>query len=799
MKYRFLIFLLVFSASIQLNAQERRVQENGKTYLIHVVQRGETIFSLSKTYSVDKKELLNANPNLIFGLKTGEDLKIPVTIQIQPAQPQAVKQPQKPLFHSYKVKRRDGLHFIAQRYGVEVDDILKYNPELEKKGLKRGMVLQIPDVADLERIRKIQIQSQKQEQEKPKSLGQKTHRVVGDETLYSISKKYNCTISSLLEANPEAKSGLRIGMVLAIPLAQQTVEQKPEFKGGYFTHLVETGETFWGMERKYHVSREVLVQYNPVLQNGLLAGLRIKIPVSTDVPDIKVEPVDQAAFQKHGVAHGETLYGLANQYQVSVSDLKKANPVLNYRGLLAGETVLIPKQTEAADQQMPMELPGPIEATAVVPNHRVRIIQRPMPENCLPDVNASFQKYNVALLLPLYLAANDTVNRVPITREEMVLDSTYMSQFNSPDDMPEDTFKIRKEKIIYPRSENFVHFYEGVLLAVDSLQHAGMNIELHVFDTNQDKAVVDSLVQAGALQGMDLIIGPVFPNLQGSVANFALANQIPMVSPLSSSGNFESNNPFYYKVNPTKEYLIRQTADYIGDEYFNKNLVVLQMGEYKYLPEATLVDLCREKFFSSGYGDAGSDVRFNEYNFKSDGYWGLRRVLSKKRDNVFIIPAETEAQVSVGVTNINSLSEDYPVTLVGFSNFQRFQSIQPDYFHHVNLHLLSPYFVDYHSKTTNDFILRFRNDFSTEPNKFSFQGYDVSFYFMSGLFRFGRDFEDCLPSLPVDLTQGEFYFDKVNRNGGYMNHGLFVVDYKKNYKVAATDIRGIPSLLLSDH
>jgi hypothetical protein len=32
-----------------------------------------------------------------------------------------------------------------------------------------------------------------------------------------------------------------------------------------------------------------------------------------------------------------------------------------------------------------------------------------------------------------------------------------------------------------------------------------------------------------------------------------------------------------------------------------------------------------------------------------------------------------------------------------------------------------------------------------------------------------------------------------------MNHGLFVVDYQKNYKVAVTDIRGIPSLLLSDH
>lgn len=808
MRIRFLTVLFVLLLGLQSQAQEHRIQENGETYLIHEVQKGETIFSLSENYEVDRKELLNANPDLIFGLKAGQALKVPVSEAVHSTKEAEapITQEELPSFHTYKVKRRDGLHFIAQRYNVTIDDILRYNPQLEKKGLEKGMTLLIPDANDLQRIREVL-------KERRQALGQqdesmpRTHTVVGDETLYSISKKYNRSISSIIEANPEVKNGLPIGMVLTIPEQDGSFGAPMIGKDGFFTHLVESGETFWSLERKYNVSRDVLEKYNPALENGLLAGLHIKIPVSEELPDIQVEPVDEDDFNKHEVTRGETLYSLADQYHVKISSIKKVNPMLNYRGLMAGETILIPKTNvegqeviieednqkivqELEEERMPELGREPLE-------HKVQFITIDKPESCQQGNVNAYEKYHVGLLLPLYLAANDKVNRIRMTKEEMLSDEDFMSHIEDPKQLPDDTFKIRDEKIIYPRSENFIHFYEGVLLAVDSLQKAGMNIELHVFDTNQEQSVVDSLVRLDVFNKLDLIIGPVFPNLQGPVAEFAYRNRIPMVSPLSSSGNFENNNPWYYKVNPTKEYLVRQTADFIGEEYFNKNLIVLEMGEYKHLPEATLVDLCREKFFSTGYLNVDQDVLFHEYDFSKEGYWGLRRILSKKKENVFIIPSETEAQVSVAVSNINSLSEDFPVTLVGMSNFQRYRSIQPEYFHHTNLHLLSPFFVNYHSTMTNRFIRNFRTNFSSEPNQFSFQGYDVAFYFMSALFQYGKDFTDCLPYHHVELNQGQFYFDKVSRFGGYMNRGLFVLKYKQNYDIVVDHLEGIPGLLLT--
>jgi ABC-type branched-subunit amino acid transport system substrate-binding protein len=191
-------------------------------------------------------------------------------------------------------------------------------------------------------------------------------------------------------------------------------------------------------------------------------------------------------------------------------------------------------------------------------------------------------------------------------------------------------------------------------------------------------------------------------------------------------------------------------------------------------------------------------VLFHEYNLENEGALGLSRILRKDQDNVFIIPSATEAQVSVAVTNLNAVAENYPVTLIGLSNFQRYKSIQTEYYHHVHMNLLSPYYVDYQSPVVNRFIRKFRSNYSAEPSQYSDQGYDVAFYFMSALFNYGKDFIDCLPYHQVDLTQGEFHFEKVNRNGGYMNGGLFILRYEPDYSIRMKGVIGRPFYQISE-
>jgi len=780
MKYPVFLLTLLLSCLV---AMAQPSATDGQ-FVSYKVQQGETIFSIGKAFNVSQEELIAANPSLSAGLRAGQTLHIPTGTELQ--------QTEQPSFLTYKVKRRDTLHFIAKRFGVTVEDILKYNPEA-RDGIRKGDELRIPDKSDLERIRR----RKAAEPVTPVAVEPATisHSVKPGETLYGISRQYGCSIGSILQLNPEAGNGLQVGMQLKVPVPQTEEKQvsprtvspgQAVEPGSFFVHLVESGETFWGLEQKYNTSQQELEAYNPVLKEGLKAGLRIRIPYKS-VPDFQVVPDNAAAFDKYTVHRGETVYGLAKRFHVSIAELKKVNPVLDYRGLVEGETILIPKEEAQFTTGTPEEPTQDLyDDSAEEENYRysLEFSSEDAPAVCQPNPAARFEEYHVALLLPLYLTANDTINL------EKVVPDPDSPNYEEELEMFADSFAVRDDRIVYPRSESFLQFYEGVLVAVDSLQRSGMNVKLHVFDTNQSAETIQSILNTPEFRNVDLIIGPVFPELQGPVAGFARMKGIPIVSPLSSSGNLEETNPYYFKINPTKEYLIQKTASYIADEYFDKNLVVLSMGNYQHLPEAGLVNMTREKFFFSPYRDQSQQVLFHEYNLQQEGALGLTRILKKDQENVFIIPSETEAQVSVAVTNLNAAAENYPVTLIGLSNFQRYKSIQTEYYHHVKMNLLSPYYVDYKAPVVNQFIRKFRRNFSDEPNQFSFQGYDVAYYFMSALYNYGKDFMSCLPYHHTSLTQGAFYFEQVNRSGGYMNEGLFILKYEPDYTIRMKGVLG---------
>jgi hypothetical protein len=63
---------------------------------------------------------------------------------------------------------------------------------------------------------------------------------------------------------------------------------------------------------------------------------------------------------------------------------------------------------------------------------------------------------------------------------------------------------------------------------------------------------------------------------------------------------------------------------------------------------------------------------------------------------------------------------------------------------------------------------------------------------MSALFRYGKNFIGCLPGMKVSLTQSELVFDKVSREGGNMNRGLFIMQYEPDYDVIMKGVTGIP-------
>ena len=84
------------------------------------------------------------------------------------------------------------------------------------------------------------------------------------------------------------------------------------------------------------------------------------------------------------------------------------------------------------------------------------------------------------------------------------------------------------------KSLSFLAFYQGVLMAVDQLSKNGLNVKLFVYDTEKSSSNVESLVKKPEFLDLDLIIGPVYPEVQHLISDLSAKNRIPMVSPLSA-------------------------------------------------------------------------------------------------------------------------------------------------------------------------------------------------------------------------------------------------------------------------
>lgn len=721
---KFFALILVFTLLISIPDtcfSQKQVEISGVKYILHTVAKKETVFNLCQKYKVSQKDIMQANPGLSAVLKVGSTVKIPVVaVTPEPKKQIPVTQTQSAAdeeYYYHKVAVRQTLVTIAKQYGITANDLIRNNPELTN-GISPGQVLKIP-------VNITSVDAQKANE-------------------LSVDQAKNMDVSE------------------------------------YSVHPVVSGETLFSLEQRYGISHDEMLKFNPLLANGLKAGMKLKIPAKTATVAATAIPVAEQVSESNGVGmskykveKGETLFSLAARFGVDVAEIKKVNPSLFSRSLETGETIFVPQQSAIKNQNSAK--PEVSFASGAIE------INSESPQNCDP-ISAKNQKYKAALLLPLYLAGNE--NPQPSSLNKALLMSKISISKQVVVD-PADTSVVLAGVNIDQRAAGFLEFYEGALIALDSLQRKGMNIELYVFDVSNQK-MINALVQMDEFRDLNLIIGPVYPELQETVASFAAKNRIPMISPLASNGNFEKNNSWYFKVNPSREYQIEQTALYAAKDLRDKNFILLQLSGNSTSADAQLAKLCKEKLSFNA-----SKNLFHEYNLPQQGINALKPLLDDTAENVFIIPTDNEAQVSVAVTNLTALAEHYNIVLLGTQALPKLKSIQTENYHRTRLRYLSPYLVDYNRHQVRRFVGQYREMFSAEPTQYSFQGFDVTYYFLSALYNYGKDFRNCLPDYRMELTQMNFNFEKASPLGGYTNHSLFVTSYERNFDVLNLGVFGL--------
>ena len=702
MKILFLSGILMLLSFVSTSVGGQNVKDNqlviiaGEKIIVHQVRAGETIYSISRDFKIEPAQLMQKNPGTENGLSVGQMLKVPFNEMVDPSSLPVFSKGEPTGFTQYTIQsNNETAYSISKKHGITVDELYTYNPGLQK--LKKGIVLKVPNWEEISHKNNLTQTFENVTVEKTEKSRTFEHRVVSGETLFSICKKYNVTTEEVIAINPEAKN-LKSGSVILIPQKSVTENVLPEKEEkSYILHTIESGETIYGLTRKYGITEHELKELNPVLKEGAKAGTVIKIPTKKDSEKV--------------------------------------------------------------------EIVRPLSAS---------VTEEKLSAGCNPGKNGNL-KFNIAVFLPLFLDANEELNqnlKIPVLTED---DEAQLAKSDTIVENAEPPSLLHK---FYGNSENFLQFYEGLLIAADSMQKAGMKFTLNVYDTKESPETVRKVVNSASFAENDLIIGPVYENIQKEVITVSSKQNIPMISPFNPKSILVNNNLQFVQINPSREFITESTGRFVVQNYSESNIIIIKTSSYEKTPDGQLVDLIEKEFVKKGKG------KIKVYDFRAERARGFANVFLKDKENVVIIPTSDEGELSVAISNLNNVADKYPITLIAGSNYQqKYPSIEVAHFHNLKMQYINPYWVDYQKKETIQFVERFKSEFGTEPNSYGFQGFDATIYFLQALFYYGKDFSLCLPNLKTELMQGNYIFEKVSPVGGFMNKGVSIISYNRDFEI----------------
>lgn len=256
----FLITTLFFTAFSFAQEQYKIQVIDGVEYYLYPVKQSEGLYRISVNFGVSQDEIIKLNPEVKDGLKAGQIIFIPKkkefepivataasqqAVPAKPAEPEAQKSSERtplpvdviaatlggqkvappkedtrtplkielpagePHFFYHKVEKQQTLYSLSKQYGVNQEDIIKYNPQTAT-GIREGEVLRIPKPED------IYVEKKAEKMQEDLSVKYLIHKAEMGETLYSISKKYDVKVDDIEKLNPDLEV-LSIGQELKIP------------------------------------------------------------------------------------------------------------------------------------------------------------------------------------------------------------------------------------------------------------------------------------------------------------------------------------------------------------------------------------------------------------------------------------------------------------------------------------------------------------------------------------------------------------------------------------------------------
>lgn len=324
-----------------------------------------------------------------------------------------------------------------------------------------------------------------------------------------------------------------------------------------------------------------------------------------------------------------------------------------------------------------------------------------------------------------------------------------------------------------------VEYYRGVLMAVDSLKHSGLSVDVFAWNVSEDANITKFLNDKNA-STCDIIIGPLYSKQVAPLANFASKHDIKVLIPFSINAPelFTNSNLFQVYQSPTD----------INEATINKFL-------QRFAGYNTVIIDCNDTTSKKGIFTMGLRRRMEtmgrEYNItnlkSSEPYFA--KAFSKNKPNVVILNTGRSPELNLAFAKLNNFSVNNPgveITMFGYTEWMMYTKYDIDNYYKYNVYIPATFYLNPLSSSTDKIMTKYRWNFHTDMiqalPRFAVTGFDHAMFFLKGFYKQGKKFTGAPGSVGYIPVQTPLKFEKI-ANGGYRNTSLLFVHYKPTHQI----------------
>lgn len=622
------------------------------------------------------------------------------------------------------------------------------------------------------------------------------YEVGKNETLHDIATKIGVSKEDIIKFNPSARNGLVKKQLIFLPVSEFDAPSKTSAPrkvnvntlNNSTLHVVKSGESVYGIAKAYNLTESELVNANPSIAQGLKIGEQLIIPT-------KPAAVTNDGIIYHTVKSGETLYGVARDYNTTIEKLMELNPGISGNNFRADDVIkVLPNTSKDIIINKPIKQFVPY-IVAANDTYESIASANGVTVKALRDANPDQKKLKKGktIYIPKNATDKQVVSTSTLTAQQ--LEETYKDKL---DEVFDDVHSPHKDNsidisIVLPfqlntknrsrNAKNYEEFYNGFLLALDSVgSKLNQPLNLNVFDTKQNLVTTDSILRLDVIKNSDIIIAPSEIDQLQKVLRFGKANDIDVLNCFATQNDDYINNIRAMQVNIPSPYMNAKLKEYIDNKF--KDYVLVFLDD----PTEQSKDI---------YDDIKSHAEATHHQRKTltiaSDLTGksLSRYLEPGSNYLFIPANGKESflnKFAAGIKEAKDMRVDCELVLLGHPEYTMYIKKHRDELMDIDTYIYSRFYLP-SNKAVDDINAKYLKTFGEKATNstpsMSIFGFDTGMFLVNA---YSQGIDPGSKESAYKGIQTNFNFERANNWAGFINKSVRIIHLTPNKELKISDL-----------